>query len=174
MGTVPLPGLSLATEAVTVMRGCCPCLGGDDHLFPKASLTFCRSVAILPLSLSAQGEPSLAGMVFEPSSMGCFNPIPLCVQSPSSQQSRSNPTPRLPTPLMRTSPLNVRPEETPSPREYCLEKQTEAESVLNLCQALLCLSGAAAQKTCSSSSAGLRFGFPLSFCCPITFPSPCE
>lgn len=75
----------------------------------------------------------------------CFNPIPLCAQFPSFQPSRSNPTPRLPIPLTRTSPLNVKPEETPSPREYCLEKQTEAELAFNLCQALLCLSGAAAQ-----------------------------
>lgn len=74
-----------------------------------------------------------------------FNPIPPCVQFPSSPQSRSSPTPRLPTPLMRTSPSNVRPEETPSPREYCLEKQTEAELAFNLCQTLLWLSGAAAQ-----------------------------
>lgn len=127
VGTAPLPGLSLATEAVTVIRGCCPRQGGGDHLFPKASLTLCRNKAILPLSLSAQGEPSLAETVFEPNPTGCFNPIPLCVQFPSSQRSRSSPTPRLPTPLTRTSPLNVRPEETPSPREYCLEEQTGAE-----------------------------------------------
>lgn len=88
----------------------------------------------------------------------CFNPVPLCVQFPSFQQSQSNPTPRLPTPLMRTSPLNVKPEETPSPREYCLEKQTEAEFAFNLCQTL-CLSGAAAQKLAHHPQKGKDLAF---------------
>lgn len=139
VGTVPLPGLSLAMEAVTVTRGYCPCRGGDDHPFPKARLTFCRNNAIfLHCPSPLEGSPAWLEL--------CINPVPLCVQFPSFQQSQSNPTPRLPTPLMRTSPLNVKPEETPSPREYCLEKQTEAGFAFNLCQALLCLSGAAAQK----------------------------
>lgn len=103
----------------------------------------------------------------------CFNPIPLCVQFPSFQPSQSNLTPRLPTPLMRTSPLNVKPEETPSPREYWSSKQrlslllTFAKHCC-VCQELL-------HKTCSSSSVGSRFGFPsrpFSFCCSITSPHP--
>lgn len=107
----------------------------DDHpfLFFKASLTLCRSKALLTLSRLKKG-PQRHTVLLE----WRFNPVPLCVQLRSFQQSRSNLTPRLPTLLTRTLQLNVKLEETPSPREYCfhLEEQAEVEFAFSLCQTL--------------------------------------
>lgn len=105
----------------------------------------------------------------------CFNPILLCVQFPSFQPSQSNPTPRLPTPLMRTSPLNVRPEETPSPREYWSSKQKL--SLLLTFAKHCCVCRELLHKTLLIILSGVKVWFSIQAVQLLLlhhFPSPCQ